>query len=93
MTRWWKARTRRVGGSEAVDQLAGVVLTPVVDDDELPGVAVLDGVQVGHHALQRGRDDGLLVAGGDDDRDEWNSSHCRCPTWWVINRADALPNS
>ncbi len=73
-----------IGSGEAVDQLPGAVPAAVVDDDDLPGIAPFDGGQVGDHAFQRGGDDRLLVAGGDDDRDERCSSHVGSPAPWVF---------
>jgi len=51
LTRWWKAltRDRRQRSGRSIPQCGPGC---VVDNNELPGVALLDGMEVGHHRAQ-----------------------------------------
>src|SRR5690606_30087745 len=60
---------------ELFDDLRRAVARPVIDDDDLPGVPILDPLQIGADLLQGLADHRLFVVSRQDDGQSWIRRH------------------
>ena len=82
-----------VGGRACLGQLAGQIGAPVIDDDQLPWIAVLDAPQVIDQPLHGRGDQRLLVAGRHYHRDKGHCRHGRSLTRTGNRRVSTPPRT